>query len=69
MNDKLKSRKFIVWITSTVFVTLSFIAYIIVKDIEVMSVTKTFAESWGWISALYIGGNEAQKCLVKQEEK
>jgi hypothetical protein len=67
MNDKLKSRKFIVWIVSTVFVFLSFIAYIIVKDSEVMSVTKTFAESWGWISAFYIGGNVAQKCFTGEK--
>lgn len=68
MNEKLKSRKFIVWIVSTVFVVLSFIAFIIVKDSEVMNVTKIFAEGWTWISAIYIGGNVAQKFTNKGEQ-
>lgn len=66
MTDKIKSRKFIVWLVATIFVVFSFIAYIIVRDNEVMNVTKIFAESWGWISAIYIGGNVAQKFATEK---
>lgn len=65
MNDKLKSRKFIVWITATVLLVLSFVAYVIVKDSTMAEVSKSLAESWGWVSAFYIGGNVAQKCFIK----
>lgn len=61
MDEKLKSRKFIVWLVATIFVVFSFVAYIIVKDIEVMDVIKIFAEGWTWISVFYIGGNVVQK--------
>lgn len=59
MNDKLKSRKFIVWVTTTIFVVVSLILNFIVKDFS--DITKIFAEGWSWISAIYIGGNVAQK--------
>ena len=65
MTDKLKSRKFVVWLVATIFVVLSFVAYIIVKDVEVMDVTKIFADGWIWISVFYIGGNTAQKFAPK----
>lgn len=61
MNEKLKSRKFIVWITATVFLLLSFFSYIIREDAALTEIMKVFAESWGWISTIYIGGNVAQK--------
>lgn len=61
MNNKLKSRKFIVWLTSTVFLILGFIGYFIVKTSDITDLLKILAESWGWISAIYIGGNVAQK--------
>lgn len=65
MTDKLKSRKFIVWLVATILLVLSFIAYMIVKDSTMAEVIKIFAESWGWVSALYIGGNVAQKFTEK----
>lgn len=68
MNEKFKSRKFIVWITATVFLILSFVAYFIVKDSAITEVTKTLAESWGWVSALYIGGNVAQKYVYNNKD-
>ena len=68
MTEKLKSRKFIVWIVASVFVILSFVAYVIVKDSAVMDVTKIFAEGWIWVSALYIGGNVAQKFTEEKTE-
>lgn len=61
MNDKLKSRKFIVWLVATILLILSFIAYIIVKTDLMADVCKILAEGWTWISAIYIGGNVAQK--------
>ena len=65
MTDKLKSRKFIVWITATILLILSFVAYIIVKSDLMADVCKTLAEGWCWISAIYIGGNVAQKFTDK----
>lgn len=65
MNEKLKSRKFIVWIVATILLILSFVAYIIVKSDLMADVCKTLAEGWTWISAIYIGGNVAQKFTDK----
>lgn len=65
MTDKLKSRKFIVWITATILLILSFVAYIIVKSDLMADVCKTLAEGWCWISTIYIGGNVAQKFTDK----
>lgn len=68
MTDKLKSRKFIVWITATILLILSFVAYIIVKSDLMAEVCKILAEGWCWISAFYIGGNVAQKFTNKGEK-
>lgn len=68
MKEKLKSRKFVVWITATILLLLSFIAYVIVKDSTMAEVIKIFAESWGWVSALYIGGNVVQKFVGEKTE-
>lgn len=59
MNEKFKSRKFIVWITSTIFIIISLILSFINNSF--VDVLKIFAENWGWISAFYIGGNVIQK--------
>lgn len=65
MNDKLKSRKFIVWLVATILLILSFIAYCIAKTDLMAEVCKILAEGWTWISAIYIGGNVAQKFTDK----
>jgi hypothetical protein len=59
MNEKLKSRKFIVWITSTIFIIISLILSF--TNNSFVDVLKIFAEDWGLISAFYIGGNVLQK--------
>lgn len=61
MNEKLKSRKFIVWITSTIFIIISLILSFINNSF--IDVLKIFAENWGWISSFYIGGNVLQKYI------
>lgn len=61
MDNKFTSRKFIVWITATVFLILVFVSYFISRDSAITEIMKIFAESWGWISSIYIGGNVAQK--------
>lgn len=66
MDEKFKSRKFIVWITATVLLVLSFVVSVIVKDSTMTEVNKILAEGWSWISALYIGGNVAQKYITKE---
>lgn len=68
MNDKLKSRKFIVWTTTTILLILSFIIYAIVKTDLITSVCKILAEGYVWISTLYIGGNTIQKFASKNKE-
>ena len=65
MNNKLKSRKFIVWLVATIFLLLSFVCYFVIKDSTITDVMKIFAEGWCWISAIYIGGNVAQKFTDK----
>lgn len=65
MEAKLKSRKFIVWVVATVFLAVSFISYGVTKDSAMSDVVKIFSESWGWLSAVYIGGNVAQKYICK----
>ena len=59
--SKLKSRKFFVWIVSTSFLLMSFVIFFISQNDKIIDVLKVFAESWGWISAIYIGGNVIQK--------
>lgn len=66
-KSKFQSRKFICWLTASIFVLMSFITYIIVKDAAIMEVTKIFAESWGWVSSVYIGMNCVQK-FVKDKD-
>jgi hypothetical protein len=68
MDNKFTSRKFIVWVTATFFLILVFICYFISRDSALTEIMKNFAESWGWISTIYIGGNVAQKFTgVKKE--
>ena len=66
-NKKLTSRKFIVWLTATIFVLMSFITYLIIKDNSIMEVTKTFSDGWIWVSGIYIGSNAIQKFANKQQ--
>ena len=66
-KNKFQSRKFIVWFTATVFVLMSFITYLIVKDNSIMEVTKTFSDGWIWVSGIYIGSNAIQKFANKQQ--
>lgn len=68
MDEKFKSRKFIVWITATILLILSFVAYCVVKTDLMVEVCKILAEGWIWISALYIGGNVASKFTNKKVE-
>ena len=63
MKEKIKSRKFIVWLTSTIFVAISLILNFVADNMG--DITKIFAESWGWISSIYIGTNVAQKFASK----
>lgn len=68
MEEKFKSRKFIVWVTATILLILSFVAYCIVKADLMAEVSKILAEGWIWISALYIGANGISKFANKKVE-
>lgn len=57
-ESKLNSRKFIVWIAATIFELASLVYAFAAKD---SSIAQQFTSWWGWISALYIGANVAQK--------
>lgn len=63
MKRKVQSRKFIVWMTATVFVLLALLAYFVSSDPSLTGVMETFAQSWGWVSVVYIGGNVLDKRL------
>ena len=55
---KFVSRKFLVWLASNVYVGLSF-----AFQPDVIPTALTW---WGTISAIYMGGNVAQKYLDKK---
>jgi hypothetical protein len=65
MNEKIKSRKFIVWLVATILLVSSFVVYCIAKTDLMAEVCKILAESWKWVSVIYIGGNVAQKFTNK----
>jgi len=68
MEEKFKSRKFIVWITATILLLMCLIGYCVVKDSGIMEVAKIMAEGWIWVSALYIGANGISKFATKNIE-
>lgn len=57
---KFVSRKFLVWLASNVYVGLAF-----AFQPEIIPTALTW---WGTISAIYMGGNVAQKYLDKGKE-
>lgn len=63
VKEKMQSRKFIVWIMATAFVLLALLAYFVSNDPALTSVMEIFAQSWGWVSVVYIGGNVLDKRL------
>lgn len=67
MSDKkkLSSRKFIVWLTATVFELIALVAGFFTKD---FTLAQEFIPWWGGISMLYIGGNVAQKFVKPETE-
>lgn len=65
MEKKLKSRKFLVYIVTTVLTVISLILNFVVDSAEVASLAKVFAEGYIVVSSLYIGGNVAQKFVNK----
>lgn len=65
IKDKLNSRKFIVWVTSTVFVLLSFIAFVMTNNSALEDIMRIFADGWVWISSIYIGVNGISKFANK----
>lgn len=64
-STKLNSRKFIVWLTATIFLIGALALSFITKD---QALALEFAPWWGGISMVYIGGNVAQKFVTKPEE-
>lgn len=62
--NKFTSRKFIVWIVSTVFMIGCFVVSILNHDNEVLN---SFTSVWGGVSMLYIGGNVAQDFICKNK--
>lgn len=63
VKKKMQSRKFIVWMMATVFVLLALLAYFVSNDPALTRVMEIFAQSWGWVSIVYIGGNVLDKKL------
>jgi hypothetical protein len=65
MQNKLKSRKFIVWVVATIFYAIILALGFIVKDSKL---ALEFTSYWGFISMLYLGGNVTQKFLLKDNK-
>lgn len=65
-KNKLHSRKFIVWLVSTVFMLGAIVASIIIKNADVAT---DFYSWWGVISVGYIGGNVAQDFIFNKGKK
>lgn len=68
MNQKLKSRKFVVWLATTILTVISLSLNFFVDNTEIASLSKVFAEGYVVISSIYIGGNVAQKFTKNNEE-
>ena len=68
MEDKLKSRKFIVWLTGTILVVGSLVASTITNNNTLAEVSKTFADGWVILSGVYMGANAISKFGNKNEE-
>ena len=64
-TKKMHSRKFMVWITATVF-ELGALAYAFISQDATMALQ--VVPWWGGISMVYIGANAAQKFAQKPEE-
>lgn len=64
MSNKFTSRKFIVWIVSTIFMIGCFAVSIVNHENDTLN---TFIGVWGGISMLYIGGNVAQDFICKDK--
>ena len=63
-KNKIFSRKFIVWICSTLFMIFAFVISFCTKENEV---ALSFIPIWGGISMLYIGGNVAQDWIFNRK--
>lgn len=57
------SRKFIVWIVTSLFVLMAFILSFITKSEG--TVLEKLIPWWGSVSLVYIGGNVAQKAFLE----
>lgn len=69
MEDKLKSRKFIVWVTGTILVIGSLVASTITNNNTLAEVSKTFADGWVILSGVYMGANAISKFGNKKENE
>ena len=61
MDKKLKSRKFIVWLTGTALTLGSLIVSAITNNNTLAEVSKTFADGWVILSGIYMGANTLSK--------
>lgn len=64
MTEKLKSRKFIVWVTATIFMLAFIVLTFVLKG---SNTVESFLPWWGIISIGYIGGNVAQDFTRRKE--
>ena len=70
MNEKTKSkmtsRKFIVWTIATMYMAMCFVFGFLSGNMQIVS---DFTPVWGGLSMLYIGGNVAQKFIVRGKDE
>lgn len=65
-KKKLESRKFIVWVTATVFMAGALSFSFVAKNSELALAALPW---WGGISMIYIGANAAQKFVPTTPEE
>ena len=67
MKSKFESRKFLVWLTTTVLVVACLITSAIYNSEHIAKTTEIFAEGYIWVSSFYLGANALSKFGNKKE--
>jgi len=67
-TDKFQSRKFCVWLTTTVLVVATLIVSAIYNSEHIAKTAEIFAEGYIWVSSFYIGANGISKFATKNIE-
>ena len=70
-KSKFESRKFLVWMTTTILMVICLIVACLVENEYIAKTAEIFAENYGFISMIYLGANAASQFankFIKDEE-